>query len=175
MKLRDFVRDVEIEDGKFLHIGAICGFFFVGTKQEFFETINDVDSDCRKVIEEKMARAKQELRARPSYIFPEVNIDELPKTSIKDVERFCETLIKLSREADKKIQSRIYRARKNYRTYHDCVEILDKWVHLRDREVKESYERTSEDGIIIIVEGQEHGSAWDRQEFLYGSSECDEE
>lgn len=35
MKLQECVENIEIEDGKFIHIGSGCGFFFVGTKEEF--------------------------------------------------------------------------------------------------------------------------------------------
>lgn len=175
MKLQECVENIEIEDGKFIHIGSGCGFFFVGTKEEYETLIDQISEEYRIKIEKKMLKCQFELEQKDVVILPEINYKELPETSIFDIKKYCNALIELSVKIDKKIRKRIKLVKRYHRTYHSCMDTLENWVDLRNREVKETYPRASNDGVVIIINGDEMGKAWDRQEFLYGSSDEDEE
>lgn len=175
MKLQEYIENIEIEDGKYIHIGSGCGYFFVGTKEEYEQLIDKISEDYRVEIEKKMLECQFELEKRTVVFLPNINYAELPETSVFDIKKYCNALVQLSVSIDKRIQGRIKRVKRFHKTYYRCKDELKNWVDLRNREVKETYPRVSNDGTVIIIDGNESGKAWDRQEFLYGSSDDEEE
>lgn len=159
MKLQECIENIEIEDGKFIHIGSGCAFFFVGTKEEYEKSIDEISEEYRIEIEKKMLKCKYNLEQKDVAFLPDVNYAELPETSIFDIKKYCNALIELSAKIDKKIQNRIKYVKRYHRIYHSCMDALKNWVDLRNREVKETYPRALNDGIVIIINGDEMGKS----------------
>lgn len=160
MTLQEKIEEITVDDGKYIHIGAACGFFFVGTKEEYEANIDRIDEEYRLKIKKQIRKCNDALRKRAFIRL------ELAAITDKGIIDYTSELLKLKEKLEHDIKMEIRIVTKTYNALLHRKEELKNWIPFRDREVKETYERIAGDGVIITVCGDESGKYWDRNEVI---------
>lgn len=122
-----------------LHIGSNTCFMFIGSKEEYEKDIESVSKSLINDSKKLFKKNKKKYEKAKGYI-------DDPKYK-NDIKRNKETM-----EWSKKQMN-------NYKMY------IDSFVPLSKRKILDVYPRTQRDGIIIIIEGDEIGSFWTKEEY----------
>lgn len=154
----------ELPDDQIIHVGALSGFFFCGTKDEYeasIDTISDWLLLRMKQERDKLVRDKREfyrlwgqLAERMAAILADPDDQTLyPKTA-----KIAASLGVSIKEMPS-INRRIPAIEKNIKEFKP----------VRERVVNDCYPRLDpEDGVNIIVEGCEAGRYWTLEEYRNG-------
>ena len=130
----------KLPDGEVTHIGSDTGFFFVGSKTEYYRDIDQISQDYLQTAHKKL---KEHLK----------RIKNLNEDLRKPVVDFAQT-----KTTQGKIRTAVEKAQYN-------ENYISTFEPITDRKVLEIYERLQEDGICIIVTGAENGKYWSREEY----------
>lgn len=140
MRLEQFI-DTQSDD-QLLFIGSASGYFFVGTPREFKES--------REEVEEKIKK-----RFRLSYM-----------DKARDVRKLL-TVIKVSEDPEEYatvLEIRARQIRDELEKLNRMNERLTEFQPLNERIVKDYYHKAL-GGLAIIVDGQEDGRYWTKEEW----------
>lgn len=141
MTLDEAVRQYPNDD---LYIGAVTAYFFIGTADEYFENIDNIEKDYKDRYKKSVKNKEDELNAL---------LEAVVKNSGESIDDYIKRLGILTnaiREAEKK--------------YNTAVLRLEKFRSFRDREVKEIYPKAL-GGYAIIIKGSGVGEYWMKEEF----------
>ena len=154
--LKTFMKE-QAEDNVIYSIGSSTGYFFIGTKEEYYKLI---DSISEKHVNyplnrlNSMTKTLEYKKSHPPEKTTKIRVWEGGKR--KEVEISLEQLT--------------IRWEKEIKTHQKTIETykkrLEKFKKFPDRKIKEFYSRIDkEDGKILIIEGKEEGAYWYRKEF----------
>lgn len=130
----------KLPDDEVIHIGSDTGFFFVGSKAEYYRDIAQISQDYLQTAHKKL---KEHLK----------RIKNLNEDLIKPVVDFAQT-----KTIQGKIRTAVEKAQYN-ESYISAFEPIP------DRKVLEIYKRLQGDGICVIVTGAENGKYWSVEEY----------
>lgn len=130
----------KLPDDEVIHIGSDTGFFFAGSKTEYYRDIDQISQDylqtAHKKLKEHLKRIKnlnEDLR-KPAVDFAQ----------IKTIQG--------------KIRTAVEKAQYN-------ESYISSFEPIPDRKVIEIYKRLQGDGICVIVTGDENGKYWSVEEY----------
>lgn len=135
------------------YIGSKSGFFFIGTKAEYDESIDVLSAKIKASYQDSIAKAKERLEANTSKSY---------KIKAKEsLESFGDRLAL----AGKQIKNDLGIVDRN-------TEILDVWKDIPERKVKSADKKDpllDPKGVILIVAGPE-GGVWFKEELKGGKA-----
>lgn len=137
MTLREYLEKADAEE--ILHIGSGNSFFFVGPKGEFKP--EDIDTFFKDEAKRRCENYAKCISRSLERVFSD-GLEEKAKQS-----------------SHRRIKEHLQPILSNVTYLHDFTPVIK-------REVKETYKRLQDDGIVVIVEGTEFGLYWDRKEYL---------
>lgn len=149
-------------------IGAASGYFFVGSKAEYEQTIDALHRKAISQAKEVLNDANERLRALKSGGFAPVEVSiYIPETTDVEIMRG----VFAGWRADiEKLERSAKLLRKYTEKYENAVkskaraERIIESTPYREREVKEITTSLLEDKMIVIVDGDECGRFWDMEE-----------
>lgn len=133
----------EMGDDVILHIGSESGFVFVGTKKQYEQMIDRISDHYHKFFMEAKNRYTRKIKKYSD------KLRELEKSEYyeKELRMITESL-------------------RTYKRYlKQICNVLNRFKPMRERAAKEVYKRISKDGIVILIEGDETGKYWNKQEW----------
>lgn len=150
--LKGLDRDTQVQ------IGSKSAFFFMGTPDEFFDSVLDLNCDWHEKFTQaaKVAKKKYEsMLAQP----PEVG-----KSVFKKVWENCRQIIKefTYEEALADYEKHLSMLKVNSET---ADAILKRFTKFETRKVLEVYKNIDGNAVIILIEGDECGKFWLRSEW----------
>lgn len=126
-------------------VGSASSYFCVGTLAEIDGMIDEVSERYQKEFTNTYQRLKAEL-------------NDLPKKAKydgkEDLGRYGEKLVKIGEQIAATAKA-LRRAAKNYETFKP----------MRERMIRDAYYKECDNGIAIIVTGQETGKYWTKKEW----------
>jgi len=146
-----------------LHIGSKTGYFFIGTKDEYYADIDQINNDYIKRIKatiykyQTLFKPNDKPKPYEEWVSHRKYNDESEETKRIDYNSYL-----LKREKNKQCVVDNLPKQQNK---------LDHWIDIDDREVLDVYPRIQEDGIVVIVEGDEIEEYYYRQEYLKAKRE----
>ena len=138
MALADVIDNMP--DDEVIRIGSDTGFFFVGSKAEYYRDIDQISQDYLQTAHKKL---KEHLK----------RIKKLNEDLKKPVVDFAQT-----KTIQGKIRTAVEKAQYN-------ESYISSFEPIPDRKVLEIYKRLQGDGICIIVTGDENGKYWSAEEY----------
>lgn len=141
-KKLDFAISLMDEDD-ILHIGSSTGFIFIGTKEEYHKNVGGISAHWKKFYQDIVKSREKSIMSTVTEI-TKLKKDYKYRTALED---------KLSR------------LKILYASKMTAEDILKAFKPIQHRKVLDVYPRIQMDGICIIVEGQEQGKYWDKQEW----------
>lgn len=124
-------------------VGARSAYLFIGDRAEYAESIDEVSREVKAALEKKLSEVNDTVRSIQNALIP----GQARRGS-------------LSPEALRKNLADFEGRRRR------LTHTIDSFRPLREREVREVYPRMHEpDGICVIVEGDENGDAWFKDEY----------
>lgn len=166
---------------KYVKIGSATNFMYCG--------VPDVDEIC-KISERQREKLTNEIvgKLHRTQKLGDVVVDGINRVNAKEVRDFIirngvmreEGAETLSRFARKKVQEEFARLLneelKSIRSVESKAKVLEPWIGLLDRKVKQKYKSIRERStLIIIIEGTENGTYWTRDEYERGVQLTDED
>lgn len=147
MTLDEFMSKVEAPN-LIISVGSKSAYFFVGTRAEYEECIDliseDFENDMFATIRSYEVRAANLRTALKENLFK-----RSPMRTIEAQRDYAERDLKNALDIIKEAKTR-----------------LSRWTPLREREIKDTYKRLNiNDGICVIVSGNEVGECWTREDF----------
>lgn len=127
------------------HVGAETSFFFVGTKSEFEKDKLMISNKYIDRHRDLIERNQKRIRKEVSRITDQNASKKIIKDCICNLRRFNNAIDKSE----------------NY---------IKTFVPFESRKVIKIYERSQKDGIVMIVEGNEVGGFWDKEEYERGAA-----
>lgn len=150
-------------------IGAASGYFFIGTREEYEESIDKIHAKAVASAKEVLYDANARLRALRAGGFEPVEVSiYIPETT--DVEIMRGVFAGWLAEADK-LERGARLLRKYTEKYESAIkskaraERIISSIPYRERQIKETYPSITEDKTNVIVEGDESARFWDKEEF----------
>lgn len=138
MTLADVIDN--LPDDQVIHIGSDTGFFFVGSKAEYYRDIDQISKDYLQTAHKKL---KEHLK----------RIKKLNEDLKKPVVDFAQT---------KTIQGKIRTAVEKAQYNENYISTFEP---ITDRKVVEIYNRLQGGGICVVVTGAENGKYWSVEEY----------
>ena len=129
-----------LPDDQVIHIGSDTGFFFIGSKAEYYRDIDQISQDYLQTAHKKL---KEHLK----------RIKKLNEDLRKPVVDFAQT-----KTIQGKIRTAVEKAQYNEK-------YISEFEPIPDRKVIEIYNRLQGDGICVIVTGAENGKYWFQKEY----------
>lgn len=123
----------KLPDDEVIHIGSDTGFFFVGSKAEYYRDIDQISKDYLQTVHKKL---KEHLK----------RIKKLNEDLGKPVVDFAQI-----KTTQGKIRTAVGKAQYNEK-------YISEFEPIPDRKVLEIYKRLQGDGICVIVTGAEMGN-----------------
>ncbi len=166
---------------KYVKIGSQTNFMYCG--------VPDVDKIC-EVSEQQREKLTNEIvgKLHRTQKLSEVVVEGVNRVNTKEIRDFItrngvmheEGVETLSRFARKKVQEEFARLLneelKSIRQIEGKAKVLEPWIGLLDRKVKQKYKSIRERStLIIIIEGAENGTYWTRDEYERGVQLTDED
>lgn len=173
MKLSEFL-DEHKNDTVF--IGAASAFVYIGRGEKFNSDRADLIYISK--LRAKLNHGKGILQNIQKWTAPATWRETIPvfEADIHDekaIDNYCLAL-KRAVENYKNIQARLIEMANNTskanKEVQECKKRLKNFVSFKNREVKESYDRIQNDGIVVIIEGFENGDLWSKTETKNGYS-----
>lgn len=130
----------KLPDDEVIYIGSDTGFFFAGSKTEYYRDIDQISQDYLQTAHKKL---KEHLK----------RIKKLNEDLRKPVVDFAQT-----KTIQGKIRTAVEKAQYNEK-------YISEFEPIPDRNVLEIYKRLQGDGICIIVAGDENGKYWSAEEY----------
>lgn len=138
MTLADVIDN--LPDDQVIYIGSDTGFFFIGSKAEYYRDIERISQDYLQTAHKKL---KEHLK----------RIKKLNEDLKKPVVDFAQT-----KTIQGKIRTAVEKAQYN-------ESYISSFEPITDRKVVEIYNRLQGDGICVIVTGAENGKYWSVEEY----------
>ena len=165
MTLDEYMKDKE----GVVAIGAASGYFFIGTREEYEESIDKIQKKAISQAKEVLHDANSRLEALKAGGFDPVSVSiYIPETTDPEIMRGV--LAGWKADADKLERN----ARCLYKfidKYENAIkskaraEGIINAIPYRERQIKETYPSITEDKTNVIVEGDESARFWDKEEF----------
>ena len=148
----------KFDDDTELHIGSKSAFFFMGTKNEFYNELYKLNKEW----EEKMRNSVKSAERRYT-VFKETPID-FTKPAYKKVftgVRMIEVeMSKEERKEDKANRLKILKF-----NAENAKAVYNRFTKFETREITGVYKSLYEDSVIVLVEGDECGRFWLKDEW----------
>ena len=147
MTLDEFMSKVEAPN-LIISIGSKSAYFFIGTRTEYEECIDliseDFENDMFSTTRSYEVRAENCRTALKENLFK-----RSPMRTVEAQRDYAERSLKNALDIIEETKAR-----------------LAKWTPFREREIKDTYKRLNiNDGICVIVSGNEVGECWTREDF----------
>lgn len=149
-------------------IGAASGFFFIGTKEEYEESIDKIHAKAISSAKEVLNDANARLIALKAGGFDPVEVSiYIPETT--DIEILRGVFAGWRADADK-LEKGAKLLRKYTKKYENAAkskaraERIISSIPYRERQIKETYPSILEDKTNVIIDGDESGRYWDMEE-----------
>lgn len=126
-------------------IGSASSYFCIGTLAEIDGIIDGISESYRKEYTDTFERLKEELSKIPQ---------KAKYDGKEDLAKYGEKLVKYGEQIISAVKA-LRRAGKNYETFRP----------MRDRMIRDAYYKECDNGIAIIVTGQETGKYWTKEEW----------
>lgn len=133
--LNDVLKNIDEEE--LVHLGVASGYVFVGKKEQLNNVLDKLDFEAYMDYKDKMLSLERDIVAQTYRL--EENINRIKAAQEEITKNFEKITANLNKAGEK-------------------------YVHLKDRPVKDKYERITE-GISILLDGDEAGEFWDRSEY----------
>lgn len=147
MELKECVK--KFIDMPVMYIGSMGSFLFVGNYDDYQREIKELSEDLLITLEERQDYLKRKL-ARLSVR------GEPRRTADMDADFYEKAMVKYRKGVSE--------AKRKIGRYQEQI---DGFVPMPDRSVRETYRPPcSGRGVVILVEGEEYGDAWTREEYL---------
>jgi len=158
MKLKDYVK--EIDDNTTIFVGANngSGFVFAAPKKIFNEDIKRINDGVKNRLNIFIDTTKNYRRVCEDRAN---NVIDVIHSDLSDSEK--------QRRIENEIfylKNSLYRLDNYYPKLFNYEKALKDFVPIEEREVLESYNRLSDEGLVIIVDGCDSGSYWFAEEYL---------
>ena len=165
---------------KYVKIGSQTNFMYCG--------VPDVNEIC-KISEQQREKLTNEIvgKLHRTQKLSDVVVEGINRVNAKEIRDFIhrngvmheEDAETLSRFARKKVQDEFVRLLneelKSIRSIESKAKVLEPWIGLLDRKVKQNYKSIREKStLIIIIEGTENGTYWTRDEYERGAGFSDD-
>lgn len=159
MTLKDFIEGNESDTKTRIYIGAVTNFFYIGYFNEAKKGVLKVDGIYFKKLRRTLSTLKKNLENAPANLenskrrlneaLSVKKPDPDKVNSIKETISYYEKIIKYNPNKIKKLENQII-------TYTPFL----------NRRIKEVYKKTypNEEGLAIIIEGNETGRYWNYSE-----------
>ena len=141
-KMEELLIDVllKINPDVVVHIGSKSSFFCICSAQELIRNIDDISEKVHSDWKESYEKHRRNLERTLQ------NMPEFSESGIKEYESLMDSW---TNKVMIQIQSlKIDEAN------------IKEFIPLKERKVKDTYERMSQDGICVILEGNEIGKYW---------------
>ena len=167
-KLRELLRTTDKDT--VVHIGTRkgSGFFFIGLPSEF--NVKAHDQATIHSLKAAIMTYKETLDNMDTYIVPKV---ALPFFMADDesVDSYCNACLRAHDRLNKialDIVGQANTIKAIQRKLKKAATALSTFVSYGEREVADTYDRLQGDGIVVIIEGEEQGFYWFRDEYQHG-------